>query len=157
MCAAAADCSVVSKCKMPPPTTLVSDVCLTQVLFTTCTVVLVTPLQPWYVSSHALFLPSLCTCDSHCKDGRAQLQDIATMPFRVLDAASSKSPSPDPGPPPSRPRTRAAASAGWALRSGSGSADIARQGSTQLSGQASMSQPGSAGEHISDLVCCYCI
>ncbi|KAL0034420.1 hypothetical protein WJX79_001255 [Trebouxia sp. C0005] len=64
---------------------------------------------------------------------------------RVLDAPpSSKSPSPDPGPPPSRPRTRAAASAGWALRSGSGSADIARQGSTQLSGQASMSQPGSA-------------
>ena len=63
---------------------------------------------------------------------------------RALEPPASKSPSPQP--PSSRPRTRAAT--GWALRSGSGSADIARQGSTQLSGQASFSQHGSAGEHL---------
>ena len=63
---------------------------------------------------------------------------------RALSPPASKSPSPQP--PPSRPRTRAAA--GWALRFGSGSADIARQGSTQLSAQASLSQHGSAGEHL---------
>lgn len=64
---------------------------------------------------------------------------------RALDPPAAKSASP-PQPPPSRPRTRAAA--GWALRSASGSADMARQGSTQLSGQASLSQHGSAGEHV---------
>ena len=63
---------------------------------------------------------------------------------RALNPPASKSPSPQP--PPSRPCTRAAA--GWALRSGSGSADMVRQGSTQLSGQASFSQHGSAGEHL---------
>lgn len=64
---------------------------------------------------------------------------------RTLEPPKSKSPSPQPIP--SRPRTRAAA--GWALRSGSATADtLARQGSTQLSGQASFSQRGSAGKHI---------
>ena len=64
---------------------------------------------------------------------------------RTLDTPASKSPS--SGPTPARPRTRAVASAGWALRSGS--ADLACQGSTQLSGQASLAQPGSAGkQHI---------
>lgn len=63
---------------------------------------------------------------------------------RALEPPAARSLSPQP--PPSRPRTRAAA--GWALRSGSGSADIARQDSTQLSGQASFSQHGSAGKHV---------
>ena len=67
---------------------------------------------------------------------------------RALGPPVPKSVSPQA--PPSRPRTRAAA--GWALRSGSGSADIARQGST---GPAALSQHGSVGQDLH--LDCYCI